>query len=126
MIGFGISPAPDQSKHKGRLGPEEFDLQELRILSRVVTRNSRGITYEAGQRHVEICLPGVGPTDHSKTISTPTDRSAKDYRNWKPLVNSEVDSELLSPSAATKYKGIVASMKYLGQDKSEIQFAVKE
>ena len=41
-------------------------------------------------------------------------------------MNSETDSELLSPSAATKYRGIVARMYYLGQNRSEIQFAVKE
>ena len=115
-----------QSKHRGRIGPEESDLKEIRILNRIVTWTDRGITYEADQRHVEICLQEVGLEAHSKTISTPTDRSAKDSRNRSAVVNSESDAERLKPCAATKYRGIAARKNYLGQDGSEIQFAVKE
>jgi len=115
-----------ESKHRGRIGPEESDLKEIRILNRIVTWTTSGIQYEADQRHVEICLQEVGLEDSSKPISTPIDRSAKDSKNRNSVVNSEADAELLNPSAATKYRGIVARMNYLGQDRCEIQFAVKE
>ena len=98
------------------MGPEEADLKEIRILSRVVTLTERGFTYEADQRYVEICLHELGPEESSKQISTPADRSAKDSRNRNVVVNSATESELLTPSAATKYRGIVARMKYLGQE----------
>ena len=60
------------------------------------------------------------------SISTPADRSANDTRNRNAVVSSESDAELLNPSAATKSSGIVARMIYLGQNRSGIQFAVKE
>ena len=36
------------------------------------------------------------------------------------------DDEPLSSSAATKYRGMVALMDHLGQDRSDIQLALKE
>ena len=98
----------------------------MRILNRVVSWTPGGITYEADQRHVEICLQEVGLDESSKPISTPIDRSSKDPKCRNGLVNSPEESELLNSSAATKYRGIVARMNYLGQDRSEIQFAVKQ
>ena len=77
-------------------------------------------------RDMLICSQEEGLEDNSKTISTPIDRSAKDPRNRSCVLNSDGDSELLYPSAATKHRSIVARMKYLGQDRSKIQFAAKD
>ena len=41
------------------------------------------------------------------------------------MVNSDADAEPLNPSAATRYRAIVPRMNYLGQVRSEMQFAVK-
>ena len=98
----------------------------MRILNRIVEFDQDGIPYEGDQRHVEICLKEVGLEGSSNPISTPIDRSSKDPKCRNGISNSASDSELLNPSAATKYRGIVARMNYLGQDRSEIQFAVKE
>ena len=38
-----------QSKHRGRIGPEDADLKEIRILNRIVTWIQSGLTYEADQ-----------------------------------------------------------------------------
>ena len=45
-----------KSKHRGRIGPAQSDNKEMRILNRIVKWSSEGLTYEADQRHVEICL----------------------------------------------------------------------
>ena len=73
--------------------------------------------YEGDQRHVEISMNDTGILDESREISTPTDKSIN------KLESHDVP---LSPEMTTKYRGITARMNYLGQDRSDIQFAVKE
>ena len=82
------------------MGSEESDLKEIRILDRVVSWTNRGITYEADQRHVELCLL----EESSNPISTPTGQ-----------IGHEVQR-----------RGIVARMDYFDQDRSEFRFAVME
>ena len=45
-----------ECKHRGRIGPSEKDLKEMRILNRIVCWKEDGIEYEGDQRHVEICM----------------------------------------------------------------------
>ena len=115
-----------QSKRRGRIGPKDADLKEIRILNGIVTRTPKRITYEADQRPVEICLKELGLEESSKLIRTPIDRSSKDPKCKHGIADSPSDSALLNPSAATKYRGIVARMNYLGQERNEIQFAVEQ
>ena len=98
----------------------------MRILNRTVTWSNQGITYEADQRHAEICLKEIGLAESNRLVSTPTDRSAKDLRNRDLLNKEELSQELLNPSTTTRYKAIVARLDHLGTDKSEIQFAIKD
>ena len=44
----------------------------------------------------------------------------------KQFEMKEQETQPLTASAATMYRGMTARMSYLGQDRSEIQFAVKE
>ena len=71
-------------------------------------------------------LQDVGLEEITKPTSTPNDRSSKDPRCRNGIANSPTDGELSNPSAASQCRGIVARMKYLGQDGSQIQFVVKE
>ena len=71
----------------------------MRILNRIATWNSEGLTYEADQRHVQISLEEVGLTESRRVISTPIDRTAKDPRNRDSLNKEELSQELLNPSA---------------------------
>ena len=52
----------------------------------------------------------------SRAVSTPLDKSNK----------LQIDDTLLSSSMATTYRGVVARIKYLSQDRSDLQCAVKE
>ena len=94
--------------------------------NRNVTWSDTVITFEADQRHVEICLKDVGVEETRKVVSTPIDRLSKDVRNRKVNVSATLEDELLTPSGAMKYRDVVARTNYLGQDRSEIQYSVKE
>ena len=115
-----------KSKHRGRIGPWQSYLKDMRILNRISSWNEAGITYEADRRHVEISVEHVGIGEDHGGVSISVDKSAEDPRNRRCLANEEESSELLSPSGVTKYRGILTKMKYLDQDGSDIQFAVKE
>ena len=52
----------------------------------------------------------------SRAVSTPLDKSNK----------LQIDDTLLSSSMATIYRGVVARINYLSQDRSDLQYAVKE
>ena len=58
-----------QPKHRGRIGPAHSDKREMGIPNWIVIWNSEGLTYEAGQRHVEICFEEVGLTESNRAIS---------------------------------------------------------
>ncbi len=47
----------------------------VRILSRIVTVTSRGLDYEADQRHEEILMKDMGIDEGSKGVTTPGSKS---------------------------------------------------
>jgi hypothetical protein len=108
------------------LGPGPSDLKSIRILNRIVEWKEEGIVYEADQRHAEICLKEMGLDESSREVSTPCDKSLDDIKNSNALKANEEGDEKLEPSQATHYRAMTARMNYLGQDRSEIQFAIKE
>ena len=73
--------------------------------------------HEGDQRHVEFGMEDTGILEESRKISTPTDKSVNHLQS---------QDVRLSPEMATRYRGVIARMNYLGQDRSEIQHAVKE
>ena len=91
-----------------------------------MARKEEGIVYEADQRHAAICLKEMGLDESSREVSTPCDKSLDDVKNSNALKASEEEDEKLEPSRATQYRAMTARMNYLGQDRSEIQFAIKE
>ena len=58
-----------KSKYLGPT-PHEGQLQELRILNRVITWTDRGITYEADPRHAELLIQEL-QLDGAKGVTTP-------------------------------------------------------
>ena len=104
-----------ECKHRGRLGPDKGDQKEIRVLNRIITWTDEGIEYEGDQRHVEIAMQRVGIHGDSREVRIPVEkRKATD------------ESKKLEPEHATNYRGIVARLNFLGQDRSQIQYAIKE
>ena len=62
-------------KVRARLGPDETDDQEVRILNRIVRVTPSGLSYEADPRHVEILIKSLG-VENAKSVSSP---GVKDY-----------------------------------------------
>ena len=65
-------------RHRGRIEPEQSDPKEMRILTRIVSWKETNNTHEADQEHVEVFLEELEIGDHSREVSTPVDKSAKD------------------------------------------------
>ena len=75
----------------------------------------RKITYEADQRHAEIIVNQLGLENSVKTLTTPGRREG-----------TEGDEMELTGEEVTKYRAMTARANYLAQDRSDIQFSVKE
>ena len=91
----------------------------VRILNRVIEWTDRGIEYEADQRHAEIIARDAKISQSTKSVNTPGIKSASTLEE----INL---SKLLNPADGTLYRAIAARANYLSQDRSDIQFAVKE
>ena len=93
-------------------------VQEGKILNRVVRVNKEGWEYESDQRHVEIIVEQLELIS-SKSLGTPgiEDTTGKEGEPASPPLPAE---------AASLYRAITARANYLAQDRSDIQFAVKE
>jgi hypothetical protein len=102
-------------KFRGRIGPCQTDLKAIRILNRILEWTKDGIIYEADQRHAEIIKNQMSMKDESKGVSTPGVKGISDDA-----------AQDLEPYRATKFRAIAARANYLGQNRSEIQFSVKE
>ena len=85
-------------------------------MNRIVTWTERGIEYEGDQRHVEIAMKQLGLNEESREVGVPIVKEDNDKGKEKDL----------DRSGARQFRGIIARMNYLGQDRSHIQFAIKE
>ena len=103
-------------KSKGIIGPGPDDQKQMRVLTRVITWDDRGITYGADQRHAEIVVKSWGRQGSKQVVSL-----GERDDGYK-----EGGDQSLSLEQATKYRGIVARGNYLGQDRPDMQFAVEE
>ena len=57
-------------KLKGRIGHEDHDLKEMRVLNRIIRVVPEGLTYEADPRHVELLVRSLNLED-CKKVGTP-------------------------------------------------------
>ena len=59
-----------ECKLRGRLGLEDHDLKEIRMLNRIIRITPTGLLYEADPRHAELLAKSMG-LDNCKQMSTP-------------------------------------------------------
>lgn len=89
-----------------------------RILNRVVEWDEDGIKYEPDQRHAEITVKMLGlKEEKTKGVGTPGIRVKRKEGSEDRKLKSE---------QGTMYRALVARGNYLAQDRTDIQFAVKE
>jgi hypothetical protein len=100
----------------GRLGGDSGDLQELRVLNRVLRWERDGIYYEADPRHQEILVAQLASS--SKSLSAPGERKRKE--------EEEAAEEELTEQEVSAYRSGAARANYLSLDRPDIAFATKE
>ena len=100
------------------LGPNDGNVQELKILNRIIAWNLvQGITYEADPRHVEIVVEQLG-LQNAKPVVTP---------GTKEEGTTHEDSEqLLDENETSKCRALVARCNYLSPGRPDISYSVKE
>ena len=99
------------------LGPGKEDSQQVRVLNRILTWGSGGISYEADPRHAEIAVKELNLVD-AKGVVTP---------GTKEEGTTKADREdKLAANETSLYRGQVARLNYLAVDRPDIAFSVKE
>ena len=99
------------------VGLEEGQIREARVLNRIVRVDKDGWYYEADQRHGEMIIKTLN-MEGAKGVCTP----GEDEKPWK----DEPNGEELKGKDITGYRALAARANYLGVDRPDIQYAVKE
>ena len=98
-------------------GHEKGERKEVRILNRIIRAVDDGWEYEADQRHAEMLIGEMGLKEASG-VGAPEE----DEKMWE---REENDVEL-NGDEARQFRGTAARGNYLGSDRVDIQYAVKE
>ena len=131
------------------LGPSAPDVQEARILGRIIRYEKWGIQYEADPVHAERLFRDLN-LENSKPVTSPwidhdvppplghaTDtanrrRQVGSQRNFEPLVAAsepipgEEDGLLLEGESVASFRSCAAILNYVALDRTDLQFAAKE
>ena len=99
------------------VGTGERDVQETRVLNRVIRVTPEGWEYEADQRHAEIIVKQLG-LEEAKPTMTPSEEP----KEWR----EEEYEEKLGAREVAMFRPLAARANYLAADRSDIQYATKE
>ena len=99
------------------IGSGPGEAREARILNRIVRVTQEGWEYEPDGRHVEILVRELNLTE-AKGLSTPIE----DEKSWE----KEENEEKLSEKEHRGFRALASRANYLGQDRADIQYTVKE
>ena len=97
-----------------------------------ITWNREGIEWEGDQRHAEILVRELGLIGDSRGATTPAGKkTGQDLGTIRAvgqdeLRTGELGQHPLEPSSASRYRGMVARVNYLAQDRSDIANTVKD
>ena len=92
--------------------------REGKVLNRILRCDSVGWQIEADPRHAELIVEQLGLQD-DKGIGTPgptTSAEEDDQEDDVPLVGADI----------TSYRGVIARCNYMGSDRPDCLFAIKE
>ena len=99
------------------LTEEEHDeVDEARVLNRIVRVTEAGWEYEADQRHADLLIKGMG-MEQANSTKTPGEDDREDHLE----LLEELDSK-----DAREFRGLAARGNYLALDRPDIQYAAKE
>ena len=108
-------------KVRGILGPDPDDLKEIVILGRTVTWKEWGIEIRADEKHAKRVIAYCGLEAGSKGVQVPGEKDKLEFDG-----EEGDEGEELAPKEATEFRGMAATMSYLGMDRMDVQFCAKE
>ena len=103
-------------KLRGVLGDDPWDVKEMTILNRKVTWDGEKIVCRADDKHAKIIIEEMGLDMKSKGLSSPIVKEEDDQE----------EGEELSREESKHFRRVTARANYLGQDRMDLQYAVKE
>ena len=87
----------------------------MKVLNRVIRRTSNGYEMEADPRHAELICEQLLEAGARRVTTPGSDANL-----------SKEDEELLTGDAVRQFRSTAARFNYLGLDRPDLQFAVKE
>ena len=93
------------------------EVQEAKVLNRIIRMDKDGWHYEADQRHAELIIKTLN-LEGAKSVQTPGEEE-------KPWLEEENKGELETKDAG-HFRALAARANYLALDRPDIQYAVKE
>ena len=105
-------------KDRGIMGSGFNEIRRVTILGRTVTWTAEGIEYEADEKHRKTMMKNTELEEDSKAAAGPVVKIAEG--------KEEEDDKDLEGKDKTEFRGNCALLNYLGQDRSDIQFATNQ
>ena len=103
-------------KFRGTMGSGRDDTKEIKILGRRLRRTNKGLELEVSRNPRLKLLRGFGLNEDSKGLSCPVVQGK----------GKEEEGRVLCKHEASKFRGGVALMNFLGQDRPDVQYAAKK
>eukprot|EP00969_Alexandrium_andersonii_P292457 12925906-Alexandrium_andersonii.AAC.1 len=100
-------------KVEGRLGGGPSDLQEVKLLNRIIRWAPGGLLYEADPRHAEQLLRDLRELE-------PRGVRGISYPGYKRDAAAEEAAEPLSPAAGSSFRVLAARANYLSMDRPDL------
>ena len=99
------------------MGGSKGQKAEGKVLNRILRHTADGWEIEADPRHAELVIEQLG-LEADSGVATPGVSGAdeEDNDNDVPLVGEDI----------TRYRGVIARCNYLGADRPDALFAIKE
>ena len=104
-------------KVRGVLGDDAGDMKKITILNRSIEWTGEKLVYTADDKHARIIIEEMGLKEGSKGLAWPC---------VKEEAAGEEGEEELSQEESRHFRRVAARANYLGMDRMDIQFAVKE
>ena len=105
-------------KDWGMMGSEKNEIKEVTILGRTVRWTAEELEYEADAGHRRRIVEAEGLEEDSKAVPSPAVKEGNS--------KAELDEKGLDTDEHRRFRSEGATLNYLGQDRSDIQYAVKE
>jgi len=101
------------------LGPDAGQVQEVRILNRIIRWTKDGLEYEPDQRHAERIVAELG-LEKCRPVSTPCIPEGTVESKMRLEKGADMDAK-----DATRYRALAARLNYLAADRPDLLYASK-